>query len=140
MKKCFTKYYHLIYQMDIPDNSFLVNEVESDVPCVFQIWQYKDEIRKDIDKESPLNFKFVRKDDNPHISFRRVGVNAGTITRVIKDKSAQSHYFIKFTNSNSINENINKLKKIKFDFNNTVGPRLISKPELIHEFNKLLVY
>lgn len=138
MKKCFEKHYHLIYEIDLPENSFLVNDIESDVPCVFQIWQYKEEIRNDIDKKIPSNFKFVKKEDNPDISFRRVGVNAGTIMKEINDKSFQSHYFIKFLNNITIDENIEKLKSIKFNFNNTVGPKSISKPELINEFNKFL--
>jgi hypothetical protein len=139
MQKCFDKHFHLIYEMDLLENSFLVNGVESDVPCVFQIWIRKEEIRQEIDKEIPLNFKFVKKDDNPDISFRRVGVNAGTIMKEIDDKSFQSHYFIKFTNNKTIDENIKKLKSIKFNFNNTVGPKSISKPELINEFNKFLL-
>jgi len=113
--------------------------MESDVPCIFQIWQYKDEIRNEIKKQIPLHFKFVVKEDTPDISFRRVGVNAGTITTDINNKSFQSHYFIKFTNNKTINENIEKLKSLKFDFNNTVGPKSISKPELINEFNKSLL-
>jgi hypothetical protein len=39
----------------------------------------------------------------------------------------------------SADENIKKLKEIKFDFNNTVGPKSISKPELITEFNRLII-
>ena len=124
---------------NILENSFLVNGIETDVPCVFQIWQYKEEIRNEVEKKLPLNFKFVEKKDTPDISFRRVGVNAGTIMKEINDKSFQSHYFIKFTNNKPINENIEKLKLIKFNFNNTVGPKSISKPELIDEFNKLLI-
>ena len=139
MQKCFEKHYHLIYEIDLLENSFLVNGIESDVPCVFQIWQYKEEIRNEIDKKIPLNFKFVKKDDKPDISFRRVGVNAGTIMKEINDKSFQSHYFIKFTNNKTIDDNIKKLKSIKFNFNNTVGPKSISKPELINEFNKFLL-
>jgi predicted RNA methylase len=139
MKKCFEKHYHLIYEIDLLENSFLVNNIESNVPCVFQIWQYKEEIRNEIDKKIPLNFKFVGKKDNPDISFRRVGVNAGTIMKEINNKSFQSHYFIKFTNNITIDENIEKLKLIKFNFNNTVGPKSISKPELIDEFNNLLI-
>ena len=139
MKKSFDKHYHLIYEIDLLENSFLVNDIESNVPCVFQIWQRKEEIRKDIDKKSPLHFTFVKKEDSPDISFRRVGVNAGTIMKEITDKSFQSHYFIKFTNNKTIDENIEKLKLIKFNFNNTVGPKSISKPELIDEFNKLLI-
>lgn len=138
MKKFFDKNYHLIHEIDLPENSFLVNINEHDVPCVFQIWQYKEELRNEIEKKIPLNFKFVKKEGNPDISFRRVGVNAGNITTEISDKSFQSHYFIKFTNNKTIDENIRNLKSIQFNFNNTVGPRSISKPELINEFNKYL--
>jgi predicted RNA methylase len=138
MKKYFDKHYHLIYEIDLTDNSFLVNDIESDVPCVFQIWQYKEDIRNEIEKLIPNNFKFVKKEDEPDISFRRVGVNAGIIMREIDNKSIQSHYFIKFTNNKLIDENIEKLKLIKFNFNNTVGPKSISKQELINEFNKFI--
>jgi hypothetical protein len=44
MKKHFEKHYHLIHEIDLLDNSFLVNNIECDVPCVFQIWQKKEEI------------------------------------------------------------------------------------------------
>jgi predicted RNA methylase len=139
MKKSFENHFHLIYEIDLLENSFLVNDIETDVPCVFQIWKYRDEIRNKIEVKTPLHFKFVKKEDEPDISFRRVGVNAGTITKSIHDKSFQSHYFIKFTNNKTIDENIEQLKSIKFDFNNTVGPKSISKPELINEFNKILL-
>lgn len=139
MKKHFSKNFHLIYEIDLLENSFLVNNIDSDVPCVFQIWQYKNEIRNSIIKVKPLYFKFVDKKDNPDISFRRVGVNAGSIMKEINDKSTQSHYFIKFINNKTIEQNIEKLKLSHFEFNNTVGPKSISKPELINEFNKLLI-
>jgi hypothetical protein len=90
------------------------------------------------EKLEPLNFKFVDKTDNPDISFRRVGINAGRIEKIIDEKSIQSHYFIKFTNKNSVDDNIKKLSKITYDLNNTVGPKSISKQELINKFNPLL--
>jgi predicted RNA methylase len=139
MKKHFPLKYHLIYEIDLPEKSFLVNNIEYDVPCIFQIWELKDFDRMIEDKIKPINFKFVNKEDNPDISFRRVGVNAGNIMKKIDDKSIQSHYFIKFTNDKSINDNCEKLKNIKFNFNNTVGPKSISKQELIKEFNKFLI-
>ena len=139
MRKSFKKNYHLIYEIDLLENSFLVNGVECNVPCIFQIWKFKEELRNEEEKKTPLNFKFVKKDDNPDISFRRVGVNEGTITKEINNNSVQSHYFIKFTNNKTINGNIKTLKLIKFNFNNTVGPKSISKPELINEFNKFLI-
>ena len=56
----------------------------------------------------------------------------------IEYKSFQSHYFIKFINNKQVDENIQILKDIKFNFNNTVGPKSISKQELIEELNKVL--
>lgn len=138
MKTHFTSNYHLIYEIDLIDNAFTVNGIESNVPCIFQIWEYKTYTRDKITKIEPLHFKFITKDSNPDISFRRVGVNAGTITKDIDNKSSQSHYFIKFTNNKTVDENIKNLLLIKFEFNNTVGPKSISKPELIMEFNTVL--
>ena len=86
----------------------------------------------------PLHFRFVHKEDDPDISFRRVGVNAGTMDINTHDKSIESHYFIKFTNDKSIRDNLKLLSTIQFDFNNTVGPKSISKQELIYNFNPLL--
>ena len=41
-------------------------------------------------------------------------------------------------NSKSINDNIHTLSNINYEFNNTVGPKSISKQELIIKFNPLL--
>lgn len=138
MKKYFEKHYHLIFQEDLPKNSFLVNNIDCDVPCIFQIWIKKEKSREIIKKLLPNNFIFVKKNENPQISFRRVGVYASKISTDIKDKSTQSHYFIKFTNKEKLCINIKKLEKITFNFNNTVGPKSISKQELIREFNQVL--
>ena len=138
LKKSFPLNFHLIFEIDLPDNSFLVDGVEHDVPCIFQIWEKKNVNRVVNEKLEPINFMFVEKTEDPDISFRRVGVNAGTIDKNINDKSIQSHYFIKFTNKKSIDNNIQNLSIITYEFNNTVGPRSISKQELIKEFNKVL--
>ena len=138
LKTKFPLNFHLIFETDLPDKSFLVGDIEHDVPCVFQIWQKKTYNRTVTEKLKPENFIFVNKKDNPDISFRRVGVNAGAIDININEKSIQSHYFIKFTNKNTVNENIKQLSKIVYDFNNTVGSKSISKQELIFKFNPLL--
>ena len=138
LKKTFPLNFHPIFEFDLPKKAFLVNGIEYDVPCIFQIWEKKLYNRDIIIKLEPNNFIFVQKKENPDISFRRVGVNAGVIDINIIDKSIQSHYFIKFTNDKSINDNITALSLIKFDFNNTVGPKSISKQELIIQFNQFL--
>ena len=138
LKKTFPLNFHLIFEIDLPEKSFLVDGVEHNVETVFQIWKKKKENRVINEKLEPINFMFVKKTENPDISFRRVGVNAGTIDKTIDEKSIQSHYFIKFTNEKSTIDNINKLSTINYEFNNTVGPKSISKQELIFKFNPLL--
>jgi hypothetical protein len=138
LKKTFPLKFHLIFEIDLPDKSFLVDGVEYNVETVFQIWEKKPTNRIINEKLEPVNFMFVEKPENPDISFRRVGVNAGTIDTRIDEKSIQSHYFIKFTNGKSITDNMNQLSTITYDFNNTVGPKSISKQELIFKFNPLL--
>lgn len=139
MQKYFPKSFHLLYSIDLPNNSFLVNNIEHDVPCVFQIWEKKNYDRIIPTKLKPNNYEFVKKNENPDISFRRVGVYAGKIDAET-DKSEQSHYFIKFNkNLGDINSIINKLNNISFETNNTVGPKSISKQEIIKEFNNSLI-
>jgi hypothetical protein len=127
LKRHFQSHFHCIFEWDLPKNSFLINEKEHDVPCVFQIWVKKAEMRQIVPKMEPIDFEFVKKNEAPDISFRRVGVNAGTISHEIENKSEQSHYFIKFKNKNLLE----KFQNLHFDFENTVGPKSISKQELI---------
>ena len=130
--------FHLDFENDLPDKSFLVDGKEYNVPCIFQIWEKKMFDRDTIQKLEPINFKFVKKEDEPDISFIRVGGKSGTIDKKTEDKNIQAHYFIKFTNNKSVDENIQKLSTITYGFNNTVGPKSISKQELICKFNPLL--
>ena len=140
LKKSFPLDFHLIFEMDLPEKSFLVDGKEHNVETIFQIWEKKSYKRDIIKKLEPFNFIFVAKTENPDISFRRVGVNAGIIDIKTDKKSIQSHYFIKFTNGKSIADNIKQLSSITYDFNNTVGPKSISKQELIVKFNPLLEF
>jgi hypothetical protein len=138
LKKSFSLDFHLVFETELPPNSFLVDNVEYNVDTVFQIWEKRGNLRKAVEKMEPIGFSFVSQDDSPDISFRRVGVNAGKIDTSV-EKSPQSHYFIKFTNNQTVDTNVSNLtSSIQFSHNNTVGPRSISKQELIKEFNHVL--
>lgn len=139
LKKYFPLNFHLIYEYDLPKNSFVIDKKEYNVPCVFQIWIKKDVNRIIPKKLIPNKYKFVKKKDEHDISFRRVGVNAGDIDKDTDKKSVQSHYFIKF-DIELTDELFDKLKSIVYDCkNNTCGPKSISKQELIKEYNKLFL-
>ena len=138
LKKYFPLNFHLICEQDLPVNSFVIDKITHDVPCIFQIWIKKDHKRETVQKLIPKNFSFVKKDKNPDISFRRVGIYAGKIDKD-KNKSEQSHYFIKFDKGIFNDDLFKKLASILYESrNNTVGPRSISKQDIIKEFNILI--
>jgi hypothetical protein len=137
MQKVFPLTFHLVKECEIPTNSFLIDNKEHDVPCIFQIWKKFPTERQTQPQEEPLCFTFCKKEQNPHIALRRVGVNAGkVITTNLSALSHQSHYFI-------LKRDITKrlLKKLFndliFEHDNTVGPKSISKQELILQVNLL---
>lgn len=134
MKSKFPLNFHLVKQIDLSKNCFLLNGEDHDVPCVFQIWEKRKELRPKRVILTPLGYSFVKKTEDHDISFRRVGGTAGTICRKTEDKNIQSHYFIKFDRE----EDIELIKDLVFESNNTVGPKSISKQEIIKKYNMKL--
>jgi hypothetical protein len=128
-QKTFENHFHLIEECDLPENSFSIDKKSYNVPCVFQIWIKMENLRKEKVIIEPTYFEYVKKTNDPTFSIRRVGVNAGMIDVNYKNKSIQSHYFIKLKNV-SISEFIKKYRNVIFEFNNSVGPKSISKQEL----------
>jgi hypothetical protein len=142
MQKHFPHKFHLVFQADMGANSFLQSGLSVDVPCVFQIWEKQEQERVLAAKleTDPSLFQFVKIDEDPDISFRRVGVNAGVIScnkEEMQYKSVQSHYFIKFGPTINALDLIAKIKNIVYPTDNTVGPKSIGKQEIIREFNQL---
>lgn len=81
------------------------------------------------------SYNFVKKDDNPDLAFRRVGSNSGVFkSEDFENLSTESHYFIKTEKKDKILE---RISGIKWEHNNTIGPKSISKQELISELNKV---
>jgi len=139
LKKHFPLNFHLVCEYDLPENSFMVDNKRYDVPCVFQIWVKKDTHRSIPDKLVPKKYKFVKKEMEHDISFRRVGVYAGEIDRNTEEKSFQSHYFIKFDKNVLTEKLYKKISEIHYSSKDyTVGPKSISKQELIEELNKII--
>ena len=135
------KQIHLVHSEDLPEHSFNINKELHDVPCVFQIWKKEEFLRNPITKIEPVGYNFVKYNENPNIWFRRVGVYAGSIDNVegsVCSKSVQSHYFIKFERFSR--KLFDKLKLIDFSIESgkTVGPKSISKQEIIRKYNILI--
>ena len=126
--------FHLEKEEELPSQSFLLEGKTYEVPCVFQIWVKKAYHRVSVKKEVPIGFQFVKNTENPDLAFRRVGFYAGNVSEEIEGKSTQSHYFLKLDDL----QDLDLFKDLKFEAkDHTVGPRSISKAELISAFNQL---
>ena len=138
MRKHFPLNFHLLHESDIQENGFVIDGRTHNVPCVFQIWEKRDTERSVIAKEEPTGFTFVKKQENPDIAFRRVGVNAGAVYEDTEGRSEQSHYFIKFDDELEREICISSIRQLTYPSHNTVGPKSISKQELTARLNEKL--
>ena len=140
MNRAFPSKFHCILEKELVSNSFEVNSVAYDVPCVFQIWQRKPVDRAFVESVKESGFKYVKGTEDYHLAFRRVGGKAGTCyLKGSGEFSLQSHYFLKLDS-----QHIPTLGKIQEAINqhifpsNTVGPRSLSKGEVNEVLNKIL--
>ena len=129
MNNVFPNNFHCMYSKELEKDSFEVNEVSYDVPCVFQIWIKKDVERNKETKVESLGFSYVKNTDSYDLTIRRVGVYAGTAKEKSVKVSPQSHYFIKLDNVEMRDVLIEKINNHTFP-TNTVGPRSLSKNEI----------
>jgi hypothetical protein len=141
MYRAFDKSFHLLQSVELEKNSFVVNGLPYDVPCVFQIWQKGETDRLREEKIEPRGFDYVKPTEPYHIAFRRVGGLAGKCYKHNGTAfSVQSHYFLTFhedamEHMDAIIERINQ----HIFPSNTVGPRSLSKSEVNQVINAILV-
>ena len=147
MQKAFPLKFHLIFETDVSNDSFLINGENYNVPCIFQIWKRQNTDRKISPLLIPSGYEFVKDKMLATFALRRVGINAGKMIDMLQDGinfdklSDQSHYYIKFDISKTFKERDEFKEKyydtITWHHNNTVGPRSIGKQEFIKALNKL---
>ena len=136
VKNRIPSFYHLEYEEILPENSFLLDNDDYNVKCVFQIWKRKDNTRNFVVNEKEIRFKYNKSKENSDFSIRRVGIYAGKASLDL-EKSKQSHYFIEIEDKDKLDFIINEVNKIKWN-DLTVGPRSISKGELTPLINKII--
>ena len=141
VNKCFDLQFHLKYQEDIEPKAFIFNDLNYDVPCVFQIWE-RLEYDRPITAKQTFDYKVYYFTPDQHyeniFAFKRVGCKAGLfVYDNITELSKQSHYFI-YTISKISESQKQLLNSIIWPTNNTTGPKSISKQDLIPELNKIL--
>jgi predicted RNA methylase len=130
--------FHLIYEFDLPKDSFIFEDKAYDVPCTFQIWEKRVEKRE---KVLPIHktkfFEFVNK-ENADFAIRRIGGLAGKVLEDFDKYKDSSHYYIKSMIKKE--ELVFILKSLYKEFNliakNSAGNPSLSKNELIEIFEK----
>lgn len=134
MQSVFPLHWHLKHQQDVKPHSFTVNNNDLDVPSVFQIW-YKDDTKKrrTPKKLTPVGFQFVDKSYSPDFSVRRIGYYAGKVDSNTLKKNEESHFFIKTDKKKDSKYLQTTFDNLSFNHKNTVGPRSVSKQELLRK-------
>lgn len=128
--------FHLVYEEILDEASYLLDDEDYSVKCVFQVWSKSSRLRDKITSVGAVGFKYTKNREEAHLSVRRVGVYAGKAF-IDVDKSLQSHYFIILDNPSLRDKLIQELNKKTWQ-DLTVGPRSISKSELNEVINSIL--
>jgi len=131
--------FHCIHSEELGKNSFEVNSVAYDVPCVFQIWEKKDIDRTLAEPVKEAGFEYVKAGEAFHLAFKRVGGLAGQCYPQGEDYNPQCFYFLKLDA-----KYIPHAQEIMDEVNdhvfpsNTVGPRSLSKSEANEVLNEII--
>lgn len=136
MTSAFDSLFHCKLTIELDKDSFELNGIAYDVPCVFQIWVKQDTPRIIESKITAIGFKYVK--SNYDIAFRRVGGLAGKCYTP-GQLNPQCYYFWKLDPEfvPFIPEIIKKMNEHIFP-SNTVGPRSLSKSEANEVINQVL--
>lgn len=132
---------HLKSSTVLPTKAFTLEGVDYAVPCVFQIWEKRDTVRNlHFLKTNTNYFTFVKKNNSPDFSIRRVGGNAGKASLNV-NVSDQSNYFIKVPAGTSAAGLVDFINTLDFPMRDLgVGPHTISKGELIKVFEQAKLF
>jgi hypothetical protein len=130
--------FHLVDELDLPDESFLKDGNLYKVPCVFQVWirlpTKRTPVKVDLNNDW---FDFVDKHDNPDLAVRRVGFNAGACKIDLDPCNTTTFYFLRLKptmNKTNFWVHVNALRdsnKFLSVIGNTAGPRSLSKGEFL---------
>jgi hypothetical protein len=136
-ERAFDTLFHKVSEIELPKNSFILNDKPYDVPCVFQIWNKQGTHRvipAILEPDKEYSFNTV----NANTAFKRVGVKAGTFvfdTEIVSSLSKQSHYFLVLPQCYI--DVIKESPPVFETANDTTGPKSVSKQVLIEYLNHL---
>jgi predicted RNA methylase len=126
MTRSVPRNFHMRHQMVLPDDSFIGIKV----PCVFQIWIKRKDLRKVPKKIEPIGYKFIDDPALADIAIRRVGSKAGHVYHTdLMKRNKNTHYFIKLYKKMDIKNITSRC------ISDVIGPLSLSKQRIIKELN-----
>jgi len=133
------KNFWIVKDIDLFDRknpSFIFKGEDYFAPCVFQVWERRDEERDvSVKKIDPIGFEYVKK-ENANLVVRRVGGKAGTAYKdKIEERSIPPNYFLWVDDVDKIADAINNHP---FNIYDTVGPESLTKGELTSFINRTI--
>ncbi len=163
-QKSFPLNFHLVKEIDLPKNAFIIDGKNHHVPCVFQIWVKKDTERYIEPIVEENGFHFISKPElkdthfdgggnpvkrenifteEPDFGILRAGggKKCGRISRDYKDGIAcypEAWLFIKIDDDYDKDKFYGEYKKIDWIDDSNVGARSIDKQKFIRGINKVL--
>lgn len=134
--------FHLIYDEDSPYKCFILDGNEHHVPCCFQIWERRTEVRpKHIIKNASEYFTFCTK-ETADIQIKRVGTKAGELAAPGEEHKDPSMYYIQTDYAEHISavmtseKYLTEIRKIR---KTTAGVYCVSKSELVMTIESLVL-
>lgn len=131
--------FHLVKEEELPTDSFLLEGEDYSVPCVFQIWERKNEKRVKIKMPTTSDyFDFTKDKEKADFRIQRVGGKAGVAFND-KEGAISSNYYLINKSQFSTEELVKILNTVVYySLEDTVGPKSLPKGELISESNIIL--
>lgn len=126
--------YHLVFEEDVPKNSFVLDGEKYDVPCVFQIWERRKQPRELFFVPENIWFELVKKDVADY-SIRRVGGRAGMVLDGT-NYSESTTYFVRDKIYGVRDRIVSLYPTLKDISSNTAGVRSIGIDEIVFELSK----
>ncbi|HEM6628069.1 TPA: hypothetical protein U2I12_000711 [Citrobacter farmeri] len=133
--------FHLVLDEDSPIEAFILHGEPHHVPCVFQIWERRDNTRlKHEIKNTSEYFEFTI-NEKANIYIKRVGTKAGEMVQPGYEHKDPSMYFLYTPHYEVLNqvlnseEYLNEICEIRV---NTSGVYCVSKSEIVLNIEKRL--
>jgi len=141
MKRKVPDHFHVRKEFDLPEKSFVYKGEDYEVPAIFQLWVRENVPRLKHGGSEPFGFAFLKPPKYADFTVRRVGVYAGEASLTFRDKSRESHYFLRLDKriKSKRVKIVETLNQTEFPSSkDTSGPNSISKDELTKKLNPII--